>query len=62
MRKKNLIMTDKTSNVNKCENHTEKQTNEFSAETIYAAKIFKQLSPEMQVEILEVLRQLNNTK
>lgn len=55
-------MTNTNINVKERENHTEKQTVEYSAETIYAAKLFERLSPEMQKEILEVLRQINVRK
>lgn len=55
-------MADTRFNTKERENNTKKQTVEYSAETLYAAKIFKQLSPEMRIEILEYLRQHNNTK
>ena len=55
-------MTDTNINVKESESHTEKQTVEYSAETIYAAILFERLSPEMQKEILEVLRQNNVRK
>lgn len=32
----------------------------FSAETIYAAKIFERLSPDLRIEILEILRKIQN--
>ena len=57
-----LIITDTNINVKESESHTEKQTVEYSAETIYAAILFERLSPEMQKEILEVLRQINVRK
>ena len=55
-------MTDTNINVKERENHTEKQTVDYSAETIYAAKLFERLSPEMRKEILDVLRQIEGRK
>lgn len=36
------------------------RTEHFSAETIYAAKIFERLSPDLRIEILEILRKMQN--
>lgn len=43
-------------------NLAEGQPDEFSAETLSAAKIFERLSPEVKTAILELLRQLNGIK
>lgn len=40
----------------------EPQSDEFSAETLSAAKIFERLSPEAKTAVLELLRQLNGIK
>lgn len=43
-------------------NLTEEQSDEFSAETLSAAKIFERLTPEAKTAMLELLRQLNGIK
>lgn len=35
-------------------------TEHFSAETIYAAKVFELLSPDLRIEILEILRNIQS--
>lgn len=43
-------------------NLAKEQSDEFSAETLSAAKIFERLSPEAKTAVLELLHQLNGIK